>query len=57
MTESAVEAFCLEVLESQGYRFVSPELLNCNKPDTALIEGILRKMLPHSPCLAYAGRA
>lgn len=28
ITESAVEEFCLEVLENQGYRFVSPEQLN-----------------------------
>ena len=45
ITESAVEAFCLEVLEGQGYRFVSPEELNRTDPERVIIEATLREML------------
>ena len=45
ITESAVEAFCLEVLEGQGYRFVSPEELNRTDPEHVIIEATLREML------------
>ena len=37
-TESAVEKFCLEVLEGQGYRFVSPEELNRIEPERVIME-------------------
>ena len=42
ITESAAEEFCLEVLEAQGYRFVSPEELDRKEPST-----VIRP--PHSP--------
>jgi type I restriction enzyme R subunit len=45
ITETAVEAFCLEVLESQGYRFVSPEELNRQEPERVIIEETLRRMV------------
>lgn len=45
ITESAVEEFCLEVLESQGYRFVSPEQLNRIDPQKVVIEETLREMI------------
>lgn len=45
ITESAVEEFCLEVLESQGFRFVSPEQLDRQQPETVLIEDTLREMV------------
>ena len=36
ITESAVEEFCLEVLETQGYRFVSPEELDRKEPSIVI---------------------
>lgn len=45
ITETAVEEFCLEVLESQGYRFVSPEELNRQEPERVIIEETLRRMV------------
>lgn len=45
ITESAVEEFCLEVLEGQGYRFVSPEELNRTDPERVIIEATLREMV------------
>ncbi|MFN4873449.1 MAG: type I restriction endonuclease subunit R [Akkermansiaceae bacterium] len=45
ITESAVEEFCLEVLETQGYRFVSPERLNRLDPQQVIIEETLRDMI------------
>ena len=45
ITESAVEEFCLEVLESQGYRFVSPEQLNRLNSQKVIIEETLREMV------------
>lgn len=45
ITESAVEEFCLEVLETQGYRFVSPEQLNRLDPQKVVAEETLREMV------------
>lgn len=45
ITESAVEEFCLEVLEGQGYRFASPEQLNRNEPEKVIVEATLREMV------------
>lgn len=45
ITESAVEEFCLEVLENQGYRFVSPEQLNRVDPQKVVVEETLREMV------------
>lgn len=45
ITESDVEEFCLEVLEGQGYRFVSPEDLNRTDPKCVLVEDTLREMV------------
>jgi len=45
ITESAVEEFCLEVLEAQGYRFVSPEQLNRLDPQKVVAEETLREMV------------
>ncbi len=45
ITESDVEEFCLEVLEGQGYRFVSPEELNRTKPERVIVETTLREMV------------
>lgn len=45
ITETAVEEFCLEVLESQGYRFVSPEALNRQEPERVIIEETLCRMV------------
>ena len=45
ITESAVEEFCLEVLETQGYRFVSPEQLNRLDPQKVVVEETLREMV------------
>lgn len=45
ITESAVEEFCLEVLENQGYRFVSPERLNRQDPQKVIVEETLREMV------------
>ena len=45
ITESAVEEFCLEVLEGQGYRFISPEKLNRNEPEKVIVEETLREMV------------
>ena len=45
ITESAVEEFCLEVLESQGYRFVSPEELNRIESERVIVEATLREMV------------
>ena len=45
ITESEVEDFCLEVLESQGYRFVSPEELNRQEPEKVILEDTLRSMI------------
>ena len=45
ITESAVEEFCLEVLENQGYRFVSPEQLNRLDPQKVVAEETLREMV------------
>ena len=36
ITESAVEEFCLKGLETQGYRFVSPEELDRKEPRTVI---------------------
>ena len=36
ITESAVEEFCPKVLETQGYRFVSPEELDRKEPSTVI---------------------
>jgi len=40
-----VEEFCLEVLEGQGYRFVSPEQLNRLQPQKVIVEETLREMV------------
>lgn len=45
ITESAVEEFCLEVLENQGYRFVAPEQLNRLQPQKVIVEETLREMV------------
>lgn len=45
ITESAVEEFCLEVLEGQGYRFISPEELNRTEPERVIVEPTLREMV------------
>ena len=45
ITESAVEEFCLEVLENQGFRFVSPEQLNRVDPQKVVVEETLREMV------------
>ncbi len=45
ITESAVEEFCLGVLESQGYRFVSPEELNRTELEQVVVAGTLREMV------------
>ena len=45
ITESAVEEFCLEVLEGQGYRFVSPEELNRTDSERVIVEATLREMV------------
>lgn len=45
ITESAVEEFCLEVLESQGYHFVAPEDLNRIDPQKVIVEETLREMV------------
>lgn len=45
ITESEVEDFCLEVLESQGYRYVSPEELNRTVPQNVIVEQTLRQMV------------
>ncbi|MCF6314384.1 MAG: hypothetical protein L3J39_18190 [Verrucomicrobiales bacterium] len=46
ITESAVEEFSLEVLENQGYRFVSPEQLNRIDPQRGIVEETLREIIP-----------
>lgn len=45
ITESTVEDFCLEVLEAQGYRFVSPEELNRQNPEEVIVSDTLREMV------------
>ena len=45
ITESVVEEFCLEVLEGQGYRFVSPEELNRTDSERVIVEATLREMV------------
>ena len=51
--ESAVEEFCLKGLETQGYRFVSPEQFTRSDPQKVVAEETLREMLaalnPHVP--------
>ena len=45
ITESAVEDFCLEVIEAQGYRFASPEALNRQNPEEVIVSDTLREMV------------
>lgn len=45
ITESSVEDFCLETLESQGYRFVSPEELGRQNPEEVIVCDTLREMV------------
>lgn len=45
ITESTVEDFCLEVLEVQGYRFVSPEELGRQNPEEVIVSDTLREMV------------
>ncbi len=56
ITESTVEDFCLEVLEAQGYRFVSPEELDRQNPEEVIVSDTLREMVrvlnPNIPDLA-----
>ena len=45
ITESKIEAFCLEALEGQGYRFVSPEELNRTDSERVIVEATLREVV------------
>lgn len=45
ITESTVEDFCLEILETQGYRFTSAEELNRQNPEEVIICDTLREMV------------
>lgn len=47
ITETEVENFALELLENQGYRFVSPEELGRTQTDSVIDEETLRKQAQH----------
>lgn len=45
ITETEVENFALELLEDQGYRFVSPEELGRTQTDSVIDDETLRQQV------------